>query len=263
MDRHNRRRSRSTDLGDAVSQPARTQTQTQNPYLPQPKPRFGKLAWTALILGIIGLCGSIVPILNNATAVAALVGLVLGIIALFGSRKALAGTGSVLCVLAVVATVVLQGAMVAELNRVLGGAHPAQPPEDAAPAPVLRLGFGDRHTWPDGRAISVFPPAPYEEASEFSRPPVGKRHVQFQVAVRNGGQDYYNAVTATIAVAHNGHVAQQHFGAGDPIPVAQLPPGGEVRYTMVFEIGVEPGELQVSVQPTFSAEETAYFVGQV
>lgn len=259
MDRHNRRRSRSTDLGDAVSLPARTQT--QNPYLPQPKPRFGTLAWAALILGIIGICGSIVPILNNATAVAALVGLVLGIIALFGSRKALAGAGSALCVLAVAATVVLQGVVVAELNRVLAGGNPARP--EAAPAPVLRLGFGDRHTWPDGRAISVLPPAPYEEVSEFSRPPAGKRHVQFQVAVRNGGQDSYNVVTATITVTHHGRVAQQHFGAGDPIPIAQLPPGGEVRYTMVFEIDAEPGELQVSVQPTFTTEETAYFVGQV
>ncbi|WP_461152707.1 hypothetical protein [Saccharopolyspora tripterygii] len=202
------------------------------------------------------------PILSHPTAIAALIGLVLGIIALFGSRKALAGIGSVLCVLAVVATVLLQGTMVAELNRVFTGAHPA-PAENAAPAPVLRLGFGDRHTWPDGRAISVLPPAPYQELSEFSRPSAGKRHVQFQVAIRNGGQDPYNAVTATITVEHNGRMAKQHFGAGDPIPVAQLPPGGEVRYTTVFEIGAEPGELQVSVQPSFNTEETARFAGPV
>ena len=34
-------------------------------------------------------------------------------------------------------------------------------------------------------------------------------------------------------------------------------------YTMVFEIGAEPGELQVSVQPTFAAEEAAYFTGPI
>jgi hypothetical protein len=226
----------------------------------QPKPKFGGLAWTALILGIVGICGSILPILNNATALAALVGLVLGVIALFGSRKVLAGLGAVLCALGIAATAVLQGLVVAELDRVLPGAQQEQPPS-SAPVPALRLPFGERHTWPKGRTISILPPVHYEETSQFSRPPEGKRHVQFDVAVRNGGDTAYNVINATITVTHNGRLAQQHFGAGDPIPVAQLPPGGEVLYTVVFEIGAEPGELEVSVQPTFAAEETAHFAG--
>ena len=83
--------------------------------------RFGALAWSALILGIVGFVGSPIIILNNLTAVGAGVGTVLGVVALFGTRKVLAGIGVVLCVAAIVFTVMAQGAAVAELDRALGG----------------------------------------------------------------------------------------------------------------------------------------------
>jgi hypothetical protein len=88
--------------------------------------RFGALAWSAFILGIVGVVGSPMFILNNFTAVVftavvAGVGTVLGVVALFGTRKVLAGIGVVLCVAAIVFTVMAQRAAVAELDRALGG----------------------------------------------------------------------------------------------------------------------------------------------
>jgi hypothetical protein len=83
--------------------------------------RFGALAWSALILGIVGVVGSPMFILNNFTAVVAGVGAVLGVVALFGTRKVLAGIGVVLCVAAIVFTVMAQAAALAELDRTLGG----------------------------------------------------------------------------------------------------------------------------------------------
>lgn len=242
-----------------MSRPARTPT--QNPHASPPKRKWGGLAWSALILGTLGLCGSLLPVLAGVAAVVALTGLVLGVIALFGARKVVAGLGAVLCGLAIAAAVVPRGLVAAELDEVFFGER--QPPATAAPEVVLRLPFGERHTWPDGRTITILQPVPYEENSEFSRPPAGRRHVQFGVAVHNGGQDAYSAVTATISVAHNGRVAQQHFGAGDPMPLAQLPPGGDALYNMVFEIGAEPGELQVSVLSSFATEEAVHFVGPI
>jgi len=79
--------------------------------------KFAGLAWTALILGIVGLVGSPVIIFNNLTAIAAGVGVVLGLIAVFGSRKVLALIGTALCVGAIVATVAVQQAAVDELNE--------------------------------------------------------------------------------------------------------------------------------------------------
>jgi hypothetical protein len=78
--------------------------------------RFSGLAWTALILGIVGVVGSVLPIFNNLTALAAAVGLVLGLIATFGTRPMLAVTGATLCVLAIVFTVIAQNRTVAALS---------------------------------------------------------------------------------------------------------------------------------------------------
>ncbi|MGH3917064.1 MAG: hypothetical protein ACRDTC_27185 [Pseudonocardiaceae bacterium] len=82
-------------------------------------PKFGGLAWTALILGVVGLVGSPIIIFNNLTAVFAGVGVVLGVIALFGTRKVLAGAGVALCVAAISFTVLAQEAAVEELGREL------------------------------------------------------------------------------------------------------------------------------------------------
>ncbi|GAA1216614.1 hypothetical protein LY12_002137 [Prauserella alba] len=90
----------------------------QSPGMQQKPAKFVGLAWSSLILGIVGLVGSPVIIFNNITAIAAGVGLVLGIIALFGSKKVVAGIGVVLCVAAVAVTVVVQQNAVEELDRI-------------------------------------------------------------------------------------------------------------------------------------------------
>lgn len=88
--------------------------------------RFGGLAWSALILGIVGLVGSPVILFNNLTAIATGVGVILGLIALFGTKKLLAGIGVALCVGAIVFTVSAQQAAVEELNRVFDNASVAR-----------------------------------------------------------------------------------------------------------------------------------------
>jgi hypothetical protein len=71
----------------------------------EPRPGFVGLAWASLLLGIVGVMCSAVPVLNAVTMLGAIVGVVLGGIALFGFRKRLAAIGTVSCVLAVVFTV--------------------------------------------------------------------------------------------------------------------------------------------------------------
>ncbi|MFN2496944.1 MAG: hypothetical protein ABR608_13715 [Pseudonocardiaceae bacterium] len=95
-----------------------TQYSTTPQAQPAPAPhRFGALAWTAVILGIVGIVGSPIIFLNNLTAVVAAVGVVLGIIALFGTRKVLAGVGVALSVAGIAFTLVAQGAATEEFDR--------------------------------------------------------------------------------------------------------------------------------------------------
>lgn len=90
----------------------------------QPAPashRFGALAWTSLILGIVGVVGSPIAFFNNLTVVVAGVGVILGIIALFGTRKVLAGIGVVLCVAGIAFTLAAQSAAGEEFDREFSG----------------------------------------------------------------------------------------------------------------------------------------------
>jgi hypothetical protein len=82
------------------------------------------LAWASLILGIIGVVFSLIPYLNMLTMLGALVGIVLGVIALFGSRKVPAGIGVGLCVLAVVVSSLV--IRFTELDPISGS--PSDPP---------------------------------------------------------------------------------------------------------------------------------------
>ncbi len=41
---------------------------SQGPWAPERRRRFGRLAWAALILGIVGVAGSIIPLLDNLSA---------------------------------------------------------------------------------------------------------------------------------------------------------------------------------------------------
>jgi hypothetical protein len=73
------------------------------------KKRFEGLAWTALVLGIVGMAagvasaivGSDIVVLKYLTIGLAAVGALLGVIALVGTRKFLAAVGAVLCAAAI------------------------------------------------------------------------------------------------------------------------------------------------------------------
>ncbi|MGH3514047.1 MAG: hypothetical protein ACRDQI_06490 [Pseudonocardiaceae bacterium] len=81
-----------------------TPTTAAPTVVPTVPAKFSGLAVTSLVLGLIGCVFSVVPILDVVTMLAAIVGAVLGIVAVFGTRRVLATSGVVLCVLACVFT---------------------------------------------------------------------------------------------------------------------------------------------------------------
>lgn len=106
---------------------------TQEPAATQQrrKPRKG-LAVTALVLGIVAICGSPIPILNNATIVAGVIGVVFATIALFGTHRVMASFGGVLAIAGIVIGIVLQvqwSHALDEIGKDLGG-HSAAAKKD-------------------------------------------------------------------------------------------------------------------------------------
>ncbi|WP_152528483.1 DUF4352 domain-containing protein [Saccharopolyspora rectivirgula] len=193
-------------------------------------------------------------------------------------RKIIAGIGSTLCILAVAITVVIQAQMAKAFDEAFDEAlsetavaedseQPADAPEDA-PAhnsgeDVTRLGFGATHRWSGGEVITVSKPSPYKEENPFLAPEEGNRFVQFDITVANQGERTYNSMEVTLTAQHNGRIVEQNPFAGDLFPNSELPPGGSVTFTAVYEIPQEQGESRLSVKPNFFAQNTVFYVGQI
>ncbi len=77
------------------------------------------LATAGLVLGIIGICTSFIPIINNVSFVLGLIGAIFSIVAL--AKKASKGkaiAGIILCILSIIVTVNSQKALSDSLNEV-------------------------------------------------------------------------------------------------------------------------------------------------
>ncbi|MGW6932475.1 hypothetical protein ACWGE0_20645 [Lentzea sp. NPDC054927] len=241
------------------------------PVAPQKPARFGALAWTALILGIVGVVGSPIIILNNLTAIAAFVGLVLGIIALFGTRKILAIIGVGLCVAAIVFTVVAQQSAVKELDKILdGGTNQGQvgvggetPKQDALVEPPT---WGKRYTWENGLSVDVAAPVACAPG-QYSSPPNIARAVKFQVTITNGTSAAFETALLSLGndAQFNGQKAERIFDTGgecgSAYDTATVLPGKTYTYDVAYSVGAQPGEMQLVFEPSFNSDKAA-FVGQ-
>ena len=242
------------------------------PQLAPPKPaKFGALAWTALILGIVGVVCSWVILLNNLTAIAAFIGLVLGVIALFGTRKVVAIIGIVLCVAAIGLTVAAQQAAVAELDKILdGGTNQGQTDvtgetakQDAA---VENPTWGKRYTWENGLSVDVAAPAACTPG-EYAAPANIARAVRFEITITNGTSAAFETALMSVGTdaQFNGQKANMIFdasgGCDSTFDSATVLPGKTYTFHVAYAVGAQPGEMQLVFEPTFDSAKAA-FVGQ-
>lgn len=241
------------------------------PVAPQKPARFGALAWTAVILGIVGVVGSPIIIFNNLTVIAAFAGLVLGIIAVFGTRKILAIVGVALCVAAVAFTVLAQQSAVEELDKVLdGGTNQGQvgvagqtPKQEAlVEAPT----WGKRYTWANGLSVDVAAPVPCTPG-EYAAPRNIARAVKFKVTVTNGTGAAFETALMSMGddAQFNGQKAERVFdsggGCGGGFESVTVLPGKTYTYEAAYSVGAQPGEMQIVFEPSFNSDKAA-FVGQ-
>ncbi|MCO1577922.1 DUF4352 domain-containing protein [Crossiella sp. SN42] len=242
---------------------------------PPPRPRFSGLALTALILGLVGLFGSPIIILNNVTAIAAGVGVVLGVIALFGARKVMAAIGVGLCVLGIVITVVVQAAAVKALDEALRGTtnqgqvsegEPAQAKPADNPPPAETPTWGKRYTWPDGLAVEVAKPVACKPG-KYASPSTVERAVKVSVTVVNGTREPVQTglLLGLTDAQFDGREARSvtdfNGPCGTGLDSGTVLPGKSFTYEVAYAVGAKPGELQLAFQPGFGKDK-AVFVGQ-
>lgn len=241
------------------------------PVAPKKPAKFGALAWTALILGIVGVVGSPIIIFNNLTAIAAIVGLVLGVIALFGTRKILAAIGVVLCVAAISFTVLAQKAAVEELDKIFDGttnqgqvgvAGETTKQEAVAETPS----WGKQYTWANGLAVEVAAPVACTPG-QYAAPPNIVRAVKFKVTITNGTTAAFETALLSLGndAQFNGQRAERIFdtsgGCDSTFDSATVLPGKTYTYEVAYSVGAQPGEMQLVFEPSFNSDKAA-FVGR-
>lgn len=244
---------------------------------PVPTPPRNGLGTAALVLGIIALLLSWVPIIGFIGFVLGILALVLGIVGILRARKGhasnlvVAAVGTGLGALAIVISTAVFGVFAYEVDKqinesgMVSGADapapqvPQVPQQDQGPAMAE---FGETYTWRGGEAITISAPREHTSHNQFLAAPDGKRYAAVDVTVNNGSDQPYQVMLTQLSAQHAGHVAKENYTAGDPLPNAEIPPGGDVTFTKVWEINEQPGELQVSVKPNAFAGKTVFFKGQ-
>jgi hypothetical protein len=255
------------------------------PAGPPPKKGAG-LAIASMVLGIVALLLSWVPIINNAAAVLALVGLGLGIPAIVRGRRGtdggtgLAITGLVTSVLALVLVVVTQLFFIKVIDEVdrsiqqstedaeAAAPEPADPSESEAIATtpdVVPLGVpaqvGDYQVTVD--AVELDGNATVAGANEFNEPPAGQ-YVVVQLTATYVGAEEGNPGWDLTAVFH-GTDGRQYSDTecsavlpDDGMDAPTLNSGGSD--TFQFCMDVAPAAIasgQLSVEPTVSFDSDA------
>lgn len=218
------------------------------PVAPARPTKFGALAWTALILGIVGIVGSPIIFLNNLTAVIAGVGFILGVIAFFGTKKTLAAIGVALCVAAIVFTVMAQSAAVKEFDKItdkLTGSAPAQ-----------TLNVGETFHGKD-IDIAVTNPKAFT-TSRTAAPEQNAKAVGYDVTITNHSDKPWAAMLLIQATAGSA-AAQEVFDPSadfNGTPSQDVLPGKELAFKIAFVDS--PGD--ITLQLGTIGSDKAYFI---
>lgn len=187
--------------------------------------------------------------LNNLSAVAAGVGLILGVIALFGSRKMLAAIGVALCVAAIAFTVAAQSAAVDELERAFNGGTTGDT------SATYRI--GQTHKGEDANiTVSKLRNV---TTSETAMPEQDAKAFTVTVTVQNTSDEPLNPHLLTFAASVGDRPAQEVFDSGhgfEGAPGSKILPGRKLTFPVAF---VRPGSGEIVVQVDSIGGDTVSF----
>lgn len=224
---------------------------------------------TAMILGIVGFVLSLIPLIGVVAWPLVILGLIFGMIGIVRAyRKIATNMGMAIAGTALSAV----GLVVCIIYAASFGSYMSNTPPPSGSVPGVTqggtesradVGFDQPYTFSGGETVTVSAPAEFSAENPYMDAPAGKRLVQTTVTVHNGTDRAFNAASVTLTAQHGGQVASQSYLNSDALPNAEVPPGGDVSFSTVWEISAEPGELRISAKPNAFAQTTAYWIGQV
>lgn len=243
-------------------------------YQPAPQaPKSGNgLGLASLIVGIVAFIGAFVPFINYVSGVIAVIGLVLGVIALFlkNKTKGVAIAGAAVSFVALILSIALAIAYTSAFVVAVDDALPyvdsvtteaAQPPSESGEvAPVeSNPAFGTTFTYEDGMAITVGEPVSVV-VSDSAAGADQANNVVFSVTITNGTAENFEPV-AFSSVTSGGVPASSIFDSAANIggfpPTTTIPAGQSVTWDEAYSIA-DLNQIVFEVSPSFFYENAVF-----
>lgn len=221
----------------------------------------------ALVLGIIALLGSWIPILNNLSAIIAVVGLVFGLLAIRSTRPAgkksgrgLSIAGTVICALAFAIVLFTQYVFSSALNKA------SESLKESAPAAATTT-TQNQSEKKDEKTEGALTVDKYlienVQVKKVGTDYNGNATVLVSYDMTNNGDKGSNALDLTVKVFQNKAAldtamytkAPEGYDSGSLMK--EIQPGGKKTVTLGYVLTSETDPVTVEIRPTLSLDKNA------
>jgi predicted lipid-binding transport protein (Tim44 family) len=219
------------------------------------------LAIASVVLGGVGLVLSWIFL----GGILALVGLVLGVVALVkkrGSRllaiigTAVSALALVISVIVTIVTFIAAASAIDQINESLESTSVSQSPateaeaeDDAAETATENVAFGETVTYDDGLAVTVSAPETFTPG-EYAAGADQAANVVFTITITNGTDKNFDPTLAYPSVASSGVEASSVYDSDQSLdqPSTTVPAGQSVTWRSAFSVA-DPAQLILEISP--------------
>jgi hypothetical protein len=219
------------------------------------------LAIASVVLGGVGLllCWIFLG------GILALVGLVLGVVALVGKRgsrllaiigTAVSGLALVISVIVTIVTFVAAASAIDQITESIESTSSSQAPsaeaeaeDDSAETTTENVAFGETVTYDDGLAVTVSAPEPFTPG-EYAAGADQAAAVVFTITITNGTDANFDPTLAYPSVASSGVEASSVYDSDASLdqPSTAVPAGQSVSWRAAFSVA-DPAQLILEISP--------------
>ena len=217
------------------------------------------LAIASVVLGGVGLVLSWIFL----GGILALVGLVLGVVALVkkrGSRllaiigTAVSALALVISVIVTIVTFIAAASAISQINESLESTSVSQSPaaeaeDDSAETTTENVAFGETVTYDDGLAVTVSAPETFTPG-EYAAGADQAANVVFTITITNGTDKNFDPTLAYPSVASSGVEASSVYDSDQSLdqPSTAVPAGQSVTWRSAFSVA-DPAQLILELSP--------------
>lgn len=251
-----------------AAQPAEA-TPQQVAIVSAPEAKSHGIGIAALVLGIVAFVMAFIPFANYLSGFVALVGLILGIVAIVqkkvntGLGIAAAGISFVALILSIVLAIVYTAAFTSAVSDSLskpfsdsGSSNSGS--SDDSPAAQSNSSFGDTITYKDGLALTVSTPSPFTPG-QYAAGADQAANVVFTITLKNGTNKNYDPFLFP-TVSSNGTESssiidtENNIGLG---PTTTVPPGQSVTFQAAFSVA-DASKLVMEISPGLGYDDAVF-----